>query len=349
MNTTYILELARENSVNGIMGTDTFERLFGFVDESIRCIISQMIAEDGIELVDETMLSELVSTGDMAEEADSLSYCVEFVAHDAARRVDKSMTNEQLVLLAQHGNEDAASLLCSRNEGLIRKAARAYMGYCGNDLEMDDLMQEGSIGLLRAIGMYRFTIGTKFTTYATIWIRQKIRRAIVETGFTIQLPVHMMDRITKAVRLDNQFANEGVTDLGERIDRIAAEMGLKVEDVEFAMDKARQLLKPTSLDLPVGEDCDTSLGDLVAVSTEDTPEELMLKADLHETLENIIDSLTLREQQVIRSRYGLENGIRCTLEQLGAQMGVTRERVRQIETKALGKLSRRSVLRELAA
>jgi RNA polymerase primary sigma factor len=307
--------------------------------------IYELFNEMGIELVGDQVHAEVVAepdedeeTSDEPDEAD-VSVPNGVAIDDPVRMYLKEigrvrlLNAEQEVDLAKRiedGDEEARRALAEANLRLVVSIAKRYVG---RGMLFLDLIQEGNLGLIKAVEKFDYRKGYKFSTYATWWIRQAITRAIADQARTIRIPVHMVETINKLIRVQRQLLQEfGRDPLPEEI---AKEMGITVERVREILKVAQE---PVSLETPIGEEEDSHLGDFIEDEDAPAPAEAAGYQLLKEQLEEVLDTLTNREEKVLRLRFGLNDGRARTLEEVGQVFGVTRERIRQIEAKALRKL-----------
>ena len=306
-------------------------------DDTVELLIESDDDEDGLVRHGSSFLIEEVEAE--AEKVEEVDVLEGVSTEDPVRMYLKEignvplLTSEQEVELARRveaGDEEAKKALTEANLRLVVSIAKKYVG---RGMPFLDLIQEGNMGLMKAVDKFDYTKGYKFSTYATWWIRQAITRGIADTGRTIRVPVHMVETINKTLRMTRQLLQE----LGREPtpEEVAERLSVPVSRVREVLKISRD---PVSLDTPIGEEDDSHLGDFIEDDTALSPADSATFSMLREELANALESLTERERQVVKLRFGLEDGRARTLEEVGREFNVTRERIRQIEAKALRKL-----------
>ena len=319
--------------------SDQMDQLFDFLEQSKVDIIRMDSAQ---ELDPDLFIEEEINLEEEEEidvehldlsvpEGVSLEDPVRMYLKEIGKIPLLSMEEEiELAKSMELGSEDARKRLAESNLRLVVSIAERYVG---RGMQFLDLIQEGNLGLIKAVEKFDYTKGYKFSTYATWWIRQAITRAIADQARTIRIPVHMVETINRLVRTSRQLLQE----LGREptTEEVAARADLPVERVSEIMKMAQE---PVSLETPIGEEEDSHLGDFIQDDNVMVPQDAAAFTLLHEQLMEVLLTLTEREQKVLRLRFGLDDGRPRTLEEVGRQFNVTRERIRQIEAKALRKL-----------
>ena len=317
--------------------SDTLDDLYNALMEAEIDIVSEDGSDDasGEEITEEVHVEDLTLSKDVKINDPVRMYLKEI------GRINLLTSDEEFEYAkrAEEGDEEAKRMLAESNLRLVVSIAKRYVG---RGMLFLDLIQEGNIGLMKAVDKFDPTKGYKFSTYATWWIRQAITRAIADQARTIRVPVHMVETINKLARVQRQLTqdlNREPTD-----EEIAKKLGISIE-------KVREVYKisqdPVSLETPIGEEDDSHLGDFIKDERTMGPEEYATIEMLKEELQGVLGTLTDREEKVLRLRFGLDDGQCRTLEEVGQIFGVTRERIRQIEAKALRKLRHPSRSRKL--
>lgn len=284
-------------------------------------------SEEDLELIEE---EKIIDTEDLSENM-SLNDPVRMYLKEIGKVPLLSADEEiELAKRMELGDEDAKKRLCEANLRLVVSIAKRYVG---RGMLFLDLIQEGNLGLIKAVDKFDYRKGYKFSTYATWWIRQAITRSIADQARTIRIPVHMVETINKLIRVSRQLLQTYGRE--PTPEEIAAEMNISVEKVREIQKIAQE---PVSLETPIGEEEDSHLGDFIPDDDVPAPAEAAAFSMLKEQLIEVLDTLTEREQKVLKLRFGLEDGRARTLEEVGKEFDVTRERIRQIEAKALRKL-----------
>ena len=369
----YLLKVGR---AKGFVSYDDVLKLMPEVENNIEQLedIFATLFEQGIAVGQskEDAIPEIKESGDKAEEDDfdlsqieiddSISLYLKEIGRvplltaeeeiDLAKRMEAGRDSRQTLSEGMDDWEEREKLLWlvrdgqSATEHLIKANSRLVVSvakkYVGRGVPFLDLIQEGNIGLIRAVKKFDYRRGFKFSTYATWWIRQAVTRAIADQGRTIRVPVHMYEQINRLTRTSRQLVQELGRD--PTTDEIAEELGVTARKVEHIM---RVSQRPLSLEMPVGEEEDSYLGDFIEDEDADSPQESAGQQLLREVIDEIFSSLTPREVRILQLRFGLVDGYCYTLEEVGKKFGVTRERIRQIEAQALSRLRHPSRSRKL--
>ena len=315
------------------MDADTLDDLYNVFNENSIAIVSE--EDESADSGDKLLLDDNTLTKDLTINDPVRMYLKEIGQIKLLTLDEEAALADRII----EGDPEAKNILAEANLRLVVSIAKRYVG---RGMLFLDLIQEGNIGLMKAVDKFDVTKGYKFSTYATWWIRQAITRAIADQARTIRVPVHMVETINKLARVQRQLTLELNREPSE--EELAKKMGTSV-------DKIREIYKisqdPVSLETPIGEEDDSHLGDFIKDERNLSPEEFATNEMLKDEISEVLLTLTEREEKVIRLRFGLEDGKTRTLEEVGQMFGVTRERIRQIEAKALRKLRHPSRSRKL--
>ena len=323
-------------SLKGLdLDADSLDELCNLFNENNIAVVSEEETEGNSDNGDKLLLDDSTLTKDLTINDPVRMYLKE-IGQIKLLTMDEELALADRIL---QGDPEAKTILAEANLRLVVSIAKRYVG---RGMLFLDLIQEGNIGLMKAVDKFDVTKGYKFSTYATWWIRQAITRAIADQARTIRVPVHMVETINKLARIQRQLTLELNREPSE--EELAKKMGMSV-------DKIREIYKisqePVSLETPIGEEDDSHLGDFIKDENNMSPEEYATNEMLKDEISEVLLTLTEREEKVIRLRFGLEDGKSRTLEEVGQMFGVTRERIRQIEAKALRKLRHPSRSRKL--
>ena len=321
------------------LNSDMMEAIYDYLEQNgIDVLTLAAVADDDEDLDDPIEDETEIAVPDGVSIEDPVRMYLKEIGKVPLLSADEEI---KLAQRMEEGDEAAKKKLAEANLRLVVSIAKRYVG---RGMLFLDLIQEGNLGLIKAVEKFDYRKGYKFSTYATWWIRQAITRAIADQARTIRIPVHMVETINKLIRVSRQLLQE----LGREPtpEEIAAELDMPVERVREIMKISQD---PVSLETPIGEEEDSHLGDFIQDNNVEVPADAATYTLLHEQLMDVLSTLTEREQKVLRLRFGLDDGRPRTLEEVGRQFNVTRERIRQIEAKALRKLrhpSRSKILKD---
>lgn len=336
-----ILEMIDKSDIN----QDKMDDVYIILEQSgvnITGILDEEVKEAD-ELIATDDLNVTMKDSDGSESIDSFQFFLKQIGKIPLLTKAEEIKYAKMIIEEPEKAKYAKDEMVNHNLKLVVSIAKKYHN---TGMHLEDLIQEGTIGLMKAVDKYDYTKGFKFSTYATWWIRQSVSRSISDQSKTIRVPVHMSETINKMKRVKSKLSNELNRD--PSLEEIGDAMGMTSDKIQEIMNYA---LDPVSLETPVGDEGDTSLADFVPDSNFQTAQDKMVKELVHDKLIEAIETLTPREQEVLKMRFGLDMDRTYTLEEIGKKFDITRERIRQIEAKAIKKLkhpSRRGILDEFS-
>ena len=349
MDEELILRMASPYIKDNTLSYYEFDNIYNMLSRKEQYKTSDILEKNGIKLVDTESISDFDQDEDFEVDEDfefEILYDEEiFKDNESSEYVlvnNVRQENEILCHLIQEGNKQAIQDLCVKNRKLVDKYVIKFQKAHPNRLDFEDLEQVGFIGLIKAAKKFDLKKDVAFSTYAVWWIRQSISREIMDNGYPIRIPVHMMEKIAKVSVMDSKFAMEGVP-LEQRIIEISKELEITQDKVKECIILKNNYLNYDSLNSPVGEDEESELGEFISYEDTESVEDTVIRYALSDKLSEILDGLKEKERKIIKMRFGFVDGRIMTLEEVGKEFNVTRERIRQIEEKVLNKLRKPSV------
>ena len=354
MNEQIIIDMVKPYIKDNSLTYNEFNHIFEMLSLKEQYKVTDILYKNKIELIDDTksVLEMDTDVNDLNDEFTILydeslfedNIVIEKEILDFNKEIKQS--NENLCYLIQRGSKQAAQDLCVKNRGLVVKYVEGYRKKYGHRLDEEDLEQVGYLGLIKAAQKFDLSQGTAFSTYAVFWIRQAISREIMDNGHAIRIPVHMIERINKVMTLDYKLIEDNIA-LKDRIITISSQLDISEDKVKECMIIKNNYLTYASLDTPIGEDEETYLGDFLPAEDLPSVEDIVANNLLREELIRILKTLPEKEEQILKLRFGIDDNKICTLEEIGRMYNVTRERIRQIEMKALRRLKHPSKAKKL--
>ena len=344
MDEELILRMASPYIKDNTLSYYEFDNIYSMLSRKEQYKTSDILEKNGIKLVDTESISDFDQDEDFEVDEDfefEILYDEEiFKDNESSEYVSVNnvrQENEILCHLIQEGNKQAVQDLCVKNRKLVDKYVIKFQKAHPNRLDFEDLEQVGFIGLIKAAKKFDLKKDVAFSTYAVWWIRQSISREIMDNGYPIRIPVHMMEKIAKVSVMDSKFAMEGLP-LEQRIIEISKELEITQDKVKECIILKNNYLNYDSLNSPVGEDDESELGEFISYEDTESVEDTVIRYALSDKLSKILNGLKEKERKIIKMRFGFVDGRIMTLEEVGKEFNVTRERIRQIEEKALKKL-----------
>ena len=345
MNKEFLINLVSTHlDLNNTISENKFNEVFATFNGTQKSDVRLCLKEYGIAIVTEPLVLKYEETSENKQQSTKSAKIIKTSEYITQKNL-RGLTNEQLCVLYQKGNELALSSLMQNNEKLVWSRVRKYSGRYRHKLDLEDLLAFGNMGMMKAADRYDVTYESRFTTYAIHWIDQAILRSIADFGFTIRIPVHVFEDVNRLARVEREGAGKSK----EEFYLMLQEKGITPKKYEQLKVISRDILTVASLNSIVGDTDETELGEFIINDEQMTVEAQVERSCLKDSIDLILEDLTSREREIIQLRFGLGDGIPKTLEQVGKIYGVTRERIRQIEAKALKKLKSPCRVRKIQA